>query len=109
MPGVAIDAEEGRGCPQGAKSTTGGEWSASWQVTKSSKVAYLLRRLSEIGAIPPRSPGSPENDVTLSLDPLQVSSPALTAMKICLLIPCGYFPVIIYEAVQTCQSTLTVV
>eukprot|EP00884_Botryococcus_braunii_P005336 jgi/Botrbrau1/14803/Bobra.0370s0001.1 len=41
---------------KGAKSVSGGEWSDAWQVTKSSKVAYLMRRLLEIGAIRPFRP-----------------------------------------------------
>ena len=37
---------------QGAVGLTGGEWSPTWQVTKSTKCVYLLRRLAEIGAAP---------------------------------------------------------
>ena len=37
---------------QGATGLSGGEWSASWQDTRSSKVIYLLKRLGGIGAMP---------------------------------------------------------
>ena len=37
----------------GAVGISGGEWSASWELTKSSKVVYLLGRLQDIGAAPP--------------------------------------------------------
>ena len=37
----------------GAVGISGGEWNASWELTKSSKVVYLLRRLQEIDAAPP--------------------------------------------------------
>lgn len=72
--GVAREDQEGAGAggPQGAKSVSGGEWSDMWQVTKSSKVAYLLRRLSEIGAIPPRSPGPRDGSPDCLQVPCQV-------------------------------------
>ncbi|KAK9807648.1 hypothetical protein WJX72_005276 [[Myrmecia] bisecta] len=35
---------------QGALGLSGGEWSANWQITKSTKCVHLLRRLYEIGA-----------------------------------------------------------
>ena len=41
---------------QGATGLSGGEWSASWQDTRSSKVIYLLKRLGKIGAVPPKQP-----------------------------------------------------
>jgi len=38
---------------------SGGEWSASWETTHSSKVVYLLGRLQEIGAAPrPQTAGA---------------------------------------------------
>ncbi len=42
----------------GAVGLSGGEWSANWQVTRSTKCAYLLGRLRAIGAAPPR-PAAP--------------------------------------------------
>ena len=38
---------------------SGGEWSASWEMTKSSKVVYLLTRLQQIGAAPPPPSAAP--------------------------------------------------
>ena len=40
----------------GALGLSGGEWSAAWQQTESSKCVYLLNRLREIGAAPPLPP-----------------------------------------------------
>ena len=41
---------------QGALGLSGGQWSADWQITKSSKCLYLHRRLAQIGAAPPLAP-----------------------------------------------------
>eukprot|EP00951_Prasinocladus_malaysianus_P022090 scaffold184232_cov17-Prasinocladus_malaysianus.AAC.1 len=37
----------------GAVGLSGGEWSANWQVTKSTKCVYMIRRLRELGMAPP--------------------------------------------------------
>ncbi|KAI8470158.1 MAG: SNF2 family N-terminal domain-containing protein [Monoraphidium minutum] len=43
---------------RGATGVSGGEWSANWEVTKSTKVQHLLRRLLDAGAaVPPRAAG----------------------------------------------------
>lgn len=42
----------------GAVGISGGEWSANWQVTRSTKCAYLLSRLRVIGAAPPPQPAA---------------------------------------------------
>ena len=44
----------------GATGVSGGEWSANWQVTRSTKVQHLLRRLLDAGAAaPPKAAPAP--------------------------------------------------
>ena len=63
---------------QGATGISGGEWSADWQVRTSSKILYLLKRLTMIGAVPKKAPPpSPQQDGIWSIpvrQPLQPSS-----------------------------------
>jgi len=36
---------------RGATGVSGGEWSANWEVTKSTKIQHLLKRLLDVGAV----------------------------------------------------------
>ncbi len=49
---------------------SGGSWSANWQVTLSSKVRYLHRKLRDIGAVPRRvgAGGGPATGPSTSTD-----------------------------------------
>ena len=49
-------AEPGARLLQGAEGISGGEWSTDWQVRTSSKILYLLKRLTKIGAVPKQAP-----------------------------------------------------
>ncbi|GLC42941.1 hypothetical protein PLESTB_001816700 [Pleodorina starrii] len=44
---------------QDAVGIGGGSWSATWQLTRSSKISHMLKRLREIGAAPPLNPPPP--------------------------------------------------
>ncbi|KAF8062721.1 hypothetical protein HT031_004051 [Scenedesmus sp. PABB004] len=50
---------------RGATGLSGGQWSANWRVTRSTKVLHLLRRLVEVGIYDPReAAGQPASDQT---------------------------------------------
>lgn len=73
-------AELGADLLQGATGISGGEWSTDWQVRTSSKILYLLKRLTKIGAVPKKAPPpSPQQDgiwsipVELPLQPFPAS------------------------------------
>lgn len=70
----------GKLCCAGALGISGGEWSANWQVTRSTKCAYLLSRLRALGAAPPAAsqskadPGVPSGCSEPCLCALHLSS-----------------------------------
>ena len=79
-------AELGVHMLQGATGISGGEWSTDWQVRTSSKILYLLKRLTKIGAVPKKAPPpSPQQDGIWSIPvepPLQPFPAAFPASVI---------------------------
>lgn len=44
---------------RGARGSSGGAWQPQWQGTRSTKCDYLLRRLRDLGIVPPPPPNAP--------------------------------------------------